>query len=307
MEQPSRGKRRRQQPARPGGQRPASGARPGFDRTQAGKHDDPFGAGKQLRGAGHVVGMRRNRRRARQQFARGPGQIRRSVPGPVLQIERNTDHHGPTFAARLQECVAYRNRHALGHVQAVIGGTRRGDERRLVDLLVVPAAFQRRFAGEHHQRQMGTHRRRERRDQLRHTGPARDGRHAHVPVLSRVRHGGSERAVLVPDIDHAASLLGQPRGPIHVRIPEERETRSHVLLYEGLGKDVVHTGLGFILHRCNPRIERSQYRALASRKTGATAALFRSDSNTAVALTSGRVICHFGLRVGIRQSLSIMQ
>src|SRR5262245_43308239 len=102
---------------------------------------------------------------------------------------------------------------------------------------------------------MGAHGRRERGDQLRHTGPACDARHADVPVLSRVRHGGGERAMLVPDIDHAASLLGQPRGPIHVRIPKERETCTHVLLQEGLGKNVVHAGLGFILHRCNSCIE----------------------------------------------------
>src|SRR5258706_2615128 len=34
----------------------------------------------------------------------------RSVPRPGLQIERNTDHYGATFAARLQERVAYCNR-----------------------------------------------------------------------------------------------------------------------------------------------------------------------------------------------------
>ena len=61
--------------------------------------------------------------------------------------------------------------------------------------------------------------------------------------------------MLVPDIDHAASLLGQPRGPVHVRIAEEREAGSHALLHEGLGKDVVHAGLGFILHRCNSRLD----------------------------------------------------
>jgi hypothetical protein len=69
--------------------------------------------------------------------------------------------------------------------------------------------------------------------------------------------------MLVPDINHAASLLGQPRGPIHVRIPEEREACSHVLLCEGFGKDVVHAGLGFTLHRSNSRIECSQ-RAMTS-------------------------------------------
>jgi hypothetical protein len=63
--------------------------------------------------------------------------------------------------------------------------------------------------------------------------------------------------MLVPDIDHAASLLGQARGPIHVRIPEKSKTCSHILLREGLGEDVVHAGLGFILHRRNSCIELS--------------------------------------------------
>jgi hypothetical protein len=63
--------------------------------------------------------------------------------------------------------------------------------------------------------------------------------------------------MLVPHIDHAASLLGQSRGPIHVRIPEERKACSHTLLHEGSGKDVVHAGPSFILHRCNSCIELS--------------------------------------------------
>ena len=165
------------------GQRPARGARFCLDRAQAGEHDNPLGAGKQFRGARHIVGRRRHRRRARQQFARGLRQGRRSVPGPALQIERNADHHRPALAARLQECVAYRDRHALGHVQPVIGGTRRRDERRLVDFLVVPAALERRFSGEHHHRQVSAHGRGKRGDELRHAGPARDGRHADVPLF----------------------------------------------------------------------------------------------------------------------------
>jgi hypothetical protein len=48
----------------------------------------------------------------------------------------------------LKERIAHRDRHALGHVQAMIGGARRIDERCLVDLLVVPAALQRGLAGE---------------------------------------------------------------------------------------------------------------------------------------------------------------
>jgi hypothetical protein len=150
---------------------------------------------------------------------------------------------------------ASRDRHAFRHVQPVIGGTCRGDERRLVDLLVVPAALQRRFPGEHHQRQVGTHGSRQRRDQLRHAGSAGNRRDAHVSFFPCVCHGGRERAMLVPYVDHAASLLGQAGGPVHVRIAKECEARPHVLLHECPGKDVVHARLGFIRHRCFSRME----------------------------------------------------
>ena len=44
--------------------------------------------------------------------------------------------------------------------------------------------------------------------------------------------------MLVPDVDHATSLLGQARRPVHVRIPEEREACSHAFLREGLQVDL---------------------------------------------------------------------
>src|SRR5678809_844270 len=49
-----------------------------------------------------------------------------------------------------------------------------------------------------------------------------------------------KRQVLVPDINQAAALLGQPRGPVHVRVAKEGETGRHALLGECLGKDVVN-------------------------------------------------------------------
>src|SRR6476646_6120112 len=55
--------------------------------------------------------------------------------------------------------------------------------------------------------------------------------------------------MLVPDIHHATSLLGQARGPIHVGIPEQCKACSHAFLREGLGEDVVQAGLDFVLHR----------------------------------------------------------
>ena len=54
--------------------------------------------------------------------------------------------------------------------------------------------------------------------------------------------------MLVPDIDHAAALLGQARGPVHVRVPKERKAGRHALLQEGLGEDVVDAGLCVVLH-----------------------------------------------------------
>src|SRR6185436_10470317 len=117
-------------------------------------------------------------------------------------------------------------------------GTPITTERRLVDFLVVPAALQRRFPGEHDQRQVRAHRRGQRGDQLRHTGPAGDGRDADTPALSCVRHRRRERAMLVAHIDHAASLLGQARGPVHVRVAKEREAGPYVFLMEGFCKNV---------------------------------------------------------------------
>src|SRR5262245_41678080 len=65
--------------------------------------------------------------------------------------------------------------------------------------------------------------------------------------------------MLVPDVDHAASLVGQPGGPIHVRIAEEREAGLHLLLREGVGEDVVHAELVFSLHAgiglCKRRVQ----------------------------------------------------
>jgi hypothetical protein len=63
--------------------------------------------------------------------------------------------------------------------------------------------------------------------------------------------------MLVPDIDHAASLVGEARSPIHVRIAEKREACSNILLREGPGEDVVDAGLCLILHRCGSCIELS--------------------------------------------------
>ena len=50
--------------------------------------------------------------------------------------------------------------------------------------------------------------------------------------------------MLVPDIDHAASLLGEARGPVHVRVTQQREAGVHAFLREGpvLEQDVTLAG-----------------------------------------------------------------
>src|SRR5262245_37209081 len=53
--------------------------------------------------------------------------------------------------------------------------------------------------------------------------------------------------MLVPHIDHAASLRRQTRRPIHVRVAKKREARLHAFLREGLREDVVQVEL--ITHR----------------------------------------------------------
>src|SRR4029079_19160769 len=72
--------------------------------------------------------------------------------------------------------------------------------------------------------------------------------------------------VLVPHVDHAAALLGEPRRPVHVRVPEEREAGGHALLGERLGEDVVDLHCFGIFAASTTRLQRFDSLTKKSRK-----------------------------------------
>jgi hypothetical protein len=57
--------------------------------------------------------------------------------------------------------------------------------------------------------------------------------------------------MLMPDINHPATLLKQPRSPVHISVAQQRKTGAYALAYEGTGEDVIDMCFGFIIHHCN--------------------------------------------------------
>ena len=99
------------------------------------------------------------------------------------------------------EGLAHVVHHARHAVRGDVMRAGRRHQRRLVDRLVVELGVDRRLAGEHHHRQAGANRGRQRRHQLGHARAARDGGNGDLAggdvVGRRRRYGG----VLVPDVD----------------------------------------------------------------------------------------------------------
>jgi hypothetical protein len=127
--------------------------------------------------------------------------------------------------------------HVVHHARHAMRGdvTRPGrrHQGRLVDVLIVEFGVDRRLAGEHHHRQAGANRGRQRRHQLGHARAACDGGNGdlvggHV-VGCRRRNGG----VLVPDVDGMyARQFGKGGGPVHVAVAHQDELRVDSLRKE---------------------------------------------------------------------------
>ena len=101
------------------------------------------------------------------------------------------------------------------------------------------------FAGEHHHRQAGANRGRQRRHQLGHAGAAGDGGNGDLVggdvVGRRRRHGG----VLVPDVDGLyARQFGEGGGPVHVAVAHQDELRVDALRKERFCEGFVEFGHG---------------------------------------------------------------
>ena len=119
----------------------------------------------------------------------------------------------------------------------------RRHQRRLIDRLVVEFGVDRRLAGEHHHRQAGANRGRQRRHQLGHARAAGDGGNGDLVggdvVGCRRRHGG----VLVPDVDGLyARQFGKGGGPVHVAVAHQDELRVDALRKERFCEGFVEFG-----------------------------------------------------------------
>ena len=118
-----------------------------------------------------------------------------------------------------------------------------GDQRRLVDVLIVEFGVDRRLAGKYHHRQAGANRGRERRHQLGHAGSAGDrgnGDFAGRNMIGRRRRNGD---VLVPHVNGMnARQFGKGGGPVHVAVAHQDELRVDPLGKEGCGEGFVEFG-----------------------------------------------------------------
>ncbi len=181
----------------------------------------------------------------------------------LLQVVGNAQHHRPPLVLGEVEGLAHVVHHARHAVRGDVMRPGRRHERRLIDRLVVVFGVDRRLAGEHHHRQAGAHRGRQRRHQLGHAGAARDGGNGdlaggHV-VGCRRRHSG----VLVPDVDGLyARQLGKGGGPVHVAVAHQDELRvdslrkerfceGFVEFWHGRGTFVVEACRWHPCRRCN--------------------------------------------------------
>jgi hypothetical protein len=106
----------------------------------------------------------------------------------------------------------------------------RRHQRYLVDVLVVELGIDRRLAGEHHHRQAGAHRGRQRRHQLGHTRTAGDRRRGDIAGGDVVGRGSCDSAVLVPHVDGLhTGQAGKGCRPVHITVSHQSELRVDAL------------------------------------------------------------------------------
>ena len=185
-----------------------------------------------------IIGIGRHGGCRGHQAGGGCGQCRGPVQHRVLQVEGNANNHRAPRHPRLEEGIAQPLGQTGRMMQRAVGRPCRCDKGGLIDHLVIPCRFQRRLARQHHQRDACAHRRRQRRGQLRQPRPTGDSGKAHAARLARMRHGSGHRAMLVADIDHRATRLGEARGEIHVGVAQKRETNAGVFLCGHIGQQV---------------------------------------------------------------------
>jgi hypothetical protein len=157
----------------------------------------------------------------------------------LLQVVGDAQHRRPPFVLGDVEGLAHVIHHARHAMRGDVMRPGRRHQGRLVDVLIVELGVDGSLAGEHHHRQAGANRGRQRRHHLGHAGPARDGGNGDLvggDVVGRRRRNGH---VLVPDVDGVdARQLGECGGPVHVAVAHQDELRV-----DPLGKERFCEGL----------------------------------------------------------------
>ena len=163
----------------------------------------------------------------------------------LLQVVGNAQHHRAPLVLGDVEGLAHVVHHARHAMRGDVMRPGRRHQGRLVDVLVVELGVDRRLAGEHHHRQAGANRGRQRRHQLGHARAARDRGNGDLAggdvVGCRRRYGG----VLVPDVDGMhARQFGKGGGPVHVAVAHQDELRVDSLRKERFCEGFVEFGHG---------------------------------------------------------------
>ena len=244
VEKTARGQRVGEQGAAAIGELDHRIARAGPQHAAAAEDDRPLCRGQPLDGLGHDLGIGVH--------APDLGLVhRRGLVGLVghvldlLQVVGNAQHHRAPLVLGDVEGLAHVVHHARHAMRGDVMRPGRRHQRRLVDVLVVELGVDRRLAGEHHHRQAGANRGRQRRHQLGHARAARDGGNGDLAggyvVGCRRRYGG----VLVPDVDGMhARQFGKGGGPVHVAVAHQDELRVDSLRKERFCEGFVEFGHG---------------------------------------------------------------
>ena len=244
VEKPARGQRVGEKRAAAIGELDHRFARAGPQHAAATEDDRPLCGGEPLDGLGHNFGIGVHAPDLGLIHLRGLVGLVRHV-FDLLQVVGNAQHHGAALDLGDVEGLAHVVHHARHAVRRDVTRAGRRHQRRLVDRLVVELGVDRRLAGEHHHRQAGAHRGRQRRHQLGHAGAAGDRGNGELAGRHVVGCRRRDRRVLVPDVDGMhARQFGEGGAPVHVAVAHQDELRVDSLRKECFREGFVEFGHG---------------------------------------------------------------